>query len=148
MSKYVIELDDASCSRNSGQTIRFAKEFNTLCFDEFGMTKLSPLEPIVESAVKEGFKVGYAQGVKSVVDTTKVDSNNIETKAFKELWQYVCNLVTTTNFDDDGMLLKNARSVYGSNKPGWQIRHIFENMSVEEFLARTRQFYADTEMRK
>ncbi len=64
--KYIIELEDTPFTKQDGSRLYRVKGFNSLVFDDVGLSKLTPYDKraIVHEAYERGKVIGYEEGFK------------------------------------------------------------------------------------
>jgi len=99
--KYVIEINDNAMNDSCTPALYRAKNFKTLVFDEYGLSKLTPFDEIHKKVWNEGYQVGtlcnkhksydkgydegYDVGVESGRDKGYIDGFEAGKEAMKEI---------------------------------------------------------------
>lgn len=138
-NKYVVELEDQMYVPNGNNTVSSdkmlykVKGFNSLVFDEIGLSRLDNLDKYLKQSYSEGYKRGRQSG--EVESSEKSNQSDYE-RGLSDAWEIVRRLILPKDCGCNNSLITVIRELFGNNVPGWQIRRIFMDYSIYDVKKR------------
>lgn len=131
-------------------TLYRAKGFNSLVFDETGLSKLQDFQeacddewrtnklPDVTEELNNAYKKGFREG--SATLSSGVSDSSSYIAGARAMWEYVRRILLTQADGVENSLINVVRDLFSDNQPGWQTRRIFIDYTSDEVIRRIDEY--------
>ncbi len=143
--KYVIELeDDVFTNRDNPDdedrcTLYRVKGFNSLVFDDNGVSRLSDLSKELDEVRAAAYHEGYKRGVSSIDNNVPKDSRNYYLEGLNKMWDIVRRILISKENGCENSVMPELKSIF-NDIDNFQIRKIFMQLDPETVVARIDEY--------